>query len=731
MGSLESNLLTAEIWDFSENNLKNNSGFDSDPCNGGGNAEMSTAYFARWSGPITEADDPYNTSSDVSPPGLTVRKHLQDVLFLPGRASFSDNDNLKQALMTYGAVDISMYYDDPYYDSTNKAYYYNGSRCSANHDVTLVGWDDNYPGTNFSPPATHNGAFIIKNSWGTGWGASGYFYISYDDAVTGYDGSYVFNGAQPTTNYTRVYQYDPLGMTTSAWWGSGPTTTDWFANIFTATATEQLVAVSFYTNDVNVSYAVYIYTNSTSGPTSGTLGGTTTGSITAPGYHTITLSSPVSITTGQKFSVVVRVTNSSYAYPIPLEYPIGGYSSAATASAGQSYWSSNGTNWYDVTSYYPNTNVCVKAFTGNVDTTPPGVPTGLSANPVTWTNANSFSMDWTGPSDPSGIAGAYYKVGALPTFNTDGTYTTSKPFTAAATAQGGQGIYVWLKDGAGNTSYLNNASTTLHYDGTAPSDGILTASQVGAQASLSWTASSDGGGSGLKGTNTYKVVRNTGSNPPVQCTGGTQVYLGAGTSTTDATVTNGLTYYYRACAYDNAGNVSGGALANFILRYQLTTSVNPPGTGSVTPDCTSGCIYNSGTMAGLLAEPANGYIFSSWGGDCSGTNPSTAVLINAATSCTATFTTCEDNPAKNVSSGIPYASIGGPAGAYINAANPDTINLLATTLPETLDLNRAISVTLSGGWNCGFVTQTSYSIIHGLTIGNNSLAVTAEKLIIY
>jgi len=68
-GSLESNLLPDATWDFSENNLKNTHGFDWSYCDGG-NGDISTAYLARWNGPITETDDPYNASSGTSPSGL-------------------------------------------------------------------------------------------------------------------------------------------------------------------------------------------------------------------------------------------------------------------------------------------------------------------------------------------------------------------------------------------------------------------------------------------------------------------------------------------------------------------------------------------------------------------------------------------------------------------------------------------------------------------------------------
>jgi len=111
MASLESTLLTGESWDFSENNLKNTSGFDWGHC-AGGNDDMAIAYLGRWGGPVSEADDPYSVSSNVSPGGLTTRKHVQEVLHIPDRGSAADNDAIKQALTLYGVVKTSMYMDE-------------------------------------------------------------------------------------------------------------------------------------------------------------------------------------------------------------------------------------------------------------------------------------------------------------------------------------------------------------------------------------------------------------------------------------------------------------------------------------------------------------------------------------------------------------------------------------------------------------------------------------------
>lgn len=366
--SLESCLLTNETWDFSENNLNVSSGFDPGCCNGG-NSYMSAAYMARWSGPVSQSDDPETWTGCTTVSGVAPRKHVQEVLFLPVRTSATDNNTIKQAVMTYGAVYTAILvtggagylppYSDAYYNASTYAYYYNGT-AATDHAIAIVGWDDNFPASNFSTVPAGNGAFIIRNSWGTAWGQSGYFYMSYYDTKVGRVENAVFVSPDSTTKYSRIYQYDPLGWVESYGYGLTPA---WGANIFTAVGKEQLRAVSFYTPVVNSTYQIYVYTNATSGPTSGGLASSTSGTIAQPGYHTIALPTPVNLTASQKFSVVVKFTTPGYTWPIPIDLVWPGYSSGATAAPKQSYLSSNGTSWTDATTWNSTCNVCIKAFT--------------------------------------------------------------------------------------------------------------------------------------------------------------------------------------------------------------------------------------------------------------------------------------------------------------------------------------------------------------------------------
>jgi len=384
-GMTDTNVVTASprptlnpgIFDFSENHMKQSVlpsvgdwGF-SWQINEGGNREMATAYLARAQGEVLEKNDPYEYGNNLRDNSINksipADKYLEKALFFPEPSSsyymrnVTYRDKIKQAVIDYGAIYTGIRNDSASYNYTTHSYYYSGIEDYGNHAVCIVGWDDSYPASNFSTNPAVDGAFIVKNSWGSDFGDNGYFYVSYEDKIFGQQ-STAFVMSPVKRSYKNVYQYDPLGWVN--YFGFGNTT--WFANVFTKkSSSESLTTVGFYATAVNTSYEIH-YAGIAEGEdiNSAVLTKLTSGTVPYPGYYAIDIPSPPSINT-DKFVVAIKANTPNYNYPVAYEYVYPGYSDNAIAEAGQSYVSPYGTlnSWRDFTTYEDNGNVCLKAFT--------------------------------------------------------------------------------------------------------------------------------------------------------------------------------------------------------------------------------------------------------------------------------------------------------------------------------------------------------------------------------
>lgn len=361
-------------YDFSENHMKNNHGFMLSHC-AGGNNQMAMAYLLRGTGPLLEAQDPYNPAISTPPPaGVLPSVYVRSAPVLT-YAPNGDRSLIQNMIMEEGPMSVVMIWNDAAFNSTTNTYYYTGNGTGPNdygHMVTLVGWDDakNVPG------AAAPGAWICKNSWTSSWGEGGYFYISYRDtkavgeAVGYYD-------VVPAGTYDQIYQHDPFGMTAYAGFGGN---TAWGANVFTATQDGQITAVGTYALAHNTSVQITVYGSGFSGSGFTTPLGTTSATLPYAGYHVVTLATPVPVTSGGKFTVAVRYTTPGMTSPLPLERYYAGFANA-TAAAGQSYLSDNGTVYEDVTlqgSGWNTANLCIKALVDLPSQTP---EVGIAGSP--------------------------------------------------------------------------------------------------------------------------------------------------------------------------------------------------------------------------------------------------------------------------------------------------------------------------------------------------------------
>lgn len=123
----------------------------------GGFGEIPTYTLMRWEGLASESTSGLDYGSIPAPSkGLSSSlayqvnvAHVQDCVWIPT----SDRNAVKEAIMEYGAGTFG-YYADNAYETSAGAYYYPSSEYS-NHDVTVVGWDDNYSRNNFEIGRAH------------------------------------------------------------------------------------------------------------------------------------------------------------------------------------------------------------------------------------------------------------------------------------------------------------------------------------------------------------------------------------------------------------------------------------------------------------------------------------------------------------------------------------------------------------------------------------------------
>jgi len=387
IAALESTIILREDQapDLSEDNLVARSGFWTTPSrryHSGGYDFMAVAYFARWAGPLLESTDPYPPASIYeSHAGRPVQRHVQEVVMIPGRSSDLDNDLIKQLVMENGALSVGMYYDlqndHLCLNASTAAYYSPFESAYENHGVAIVGWEDAYPAGNFVRTPPGDGAFLVRNSWGSEWPtmqAGGYFWVSYYDASFARDldldtrgGCTSYATVESTRNYSRNYGHDKLGVTrTIGYTGEdGSSLPIWAANRFTAASARPIIAAGFYTRSSGTPYQIW------AGYSFKTLKRYAQGTMDLPGYHTVRFSQPFRVRKRKPFIVAIKLTSPDGMAPLAVErrlaYSTGDQTiviAPATAKRGQSYVGLKRWRLFDLTKQkgMATANVCLKAF---------------------------------------------------------------------------------------------------------------------------------------------------------------------------------------------------------------------------------------------------------------------------------------------------------------------------------------------------------------------------------
>lgn len=357
LAALETTLMPEEELVFSVDHMTLNNSFSISQFDGG-QYTMSIAYMAAWQGPVLEKDDPYGDNQTVN--GLEAVKHLEEAQIISNK----DYDAIKSTIYKYGGVETVIYCDmtnatssSRYYNKDRASYYYDGEN-TANHDVVIVGWDDNFPKEYFNFEPEGDGAFICKNSWGTDFGEDGYFYVSYYDTnICNY--SVVYTKLGGNDNYDKIYQSDLLGWVGQLGYGKEDA---YFANVYTSGENEILKAVSFYATGDTTTYEVYVVTNFEDKEDLNDRTLVASGEMEYAGYYTINLNEPVELPDNQKFAVIVYINTPGATLPIAVEYYTDDKTANFDITDGESYISLYGSLWYSAEED-KECNVCLKAFT--------------------------------------------------------------------------------------------------------------------------------------------------------------------------------------------------------------------------------------------------------------------------------------------------------------------------------------------------------------------------------
>lgn len=328
--------------------------------NEGGEYTMVIAYMASWQGPVYESDDPYGDGK--TNPDLKARKHLEEAQILAPK----DYVAIKEAIYKYGAVETSIYTQmktanswSGYYNRERATYYYN-QEATCNHDIIIVGWDDDFPKEYFTITPENDGAFICKNSWGTEFGEDGYFYVSYEDANIGTT-NVVYTKLGDANNFDNIYQSDLLG-----WRGQLGYEKDqaYFANVYRAGEDEELAAVSFYATDVDTTYQVYVVPEFEDADSLNDRKLVAEGSFEQAGYYTVRLDEAVKLKDNQKFAVVVHIQTPGAVHPVAIEYDADSRTREFDITDGEGYISLYGNKWMSAEKN-KDCNLCLKAFTND------------------------------------------------------------------------------------------------------------------------------------------------------------------------------------------------------------------------------------------------------------------------------------------------------------------------------------------------------------------------------
>ncbi|WP_455655427.1 C1 family peptidase [Phascolarctobacterium sp.] len=190
----------------------------------------------------------------------------------------SDSDRqeyIKRLIKENGIISVGIYAGPEWNDADIKEVYNQDFKLGANHEVGLVGWDDYYKFTDANGNTISEGAWIMRNSWGSGWGSEcsedgeggerGYAYVSYYD--TSLAGGVTGVVEADPLRYTSISQHGQLGSDIYWRWDNEEqaalTNNKGMASHYVAARPQFLKAVGFCTLTDAATYEIEVLAGAT------------------------------------------------------------------------------------------------------------------------------------------------------------------------------------------------------------------------------------------------------------------------------------------------------------------------------------------------------------------------------------------------------------------------------------------------------------------------------------
>jgi cathepsin L len=148
----------------------------------------------------TEASKPYTATNGTCT--VIPRPYFASAWGFVAGTGLPTVAQLKAALVAHGALSVAVYATSAF-QAYHSGVFNQNAAGNVNHCVAIVGWDD----------AMGGGSWLIKNSWGTGWGQSGYMWIKYGTSGIGTHAVWVDARAIPAPPQEDCISFNPANLT--------------------------------------------------------------------------------------------------------------------------------------------------------------------------------------------------------------------------------------------------------------------------------------------------------------------------------------------------------------------------------------------------------------------------------------------------------------------------------------------------------------------------------------